>query len=310
MLRNIQVVAGSVATMFLLMAVGFFLTKRGMMNRETQSRMSKLLLYVVAPCIMIDTLLAEERGGETLHRLLVAGAALAATYALNIVLIQLCYRRKNADDRGVLRFASIYGNTGFMGIPLIQSVLGSSGMLVAVTSLAVFNITTWTHGNYQIGGRSQLSVKKAVLNPGVLGFLIAIALFLLNVELPGPVASAVSYLGSMNTPLAMIVIGSQMAEVDFRTLLKDGRLYVGSAVKLLVIPAINMLVLLPFGLDEVTYLAIVILAGCPVAGATALFSQMNGKDPSLAARLVTLSTILCIITLPLMSTVARLLLGL
>ena len=309
MLQNIQVVAGSVVTLFLLMAVGFFFSKKGMLSKETLSQMSKLLLSVVAPCIMVDTLLAEERNVETLRGLLISGAVLVGTYALNIIFVQLCFRRSQPDDRGVLRFGSIYGNTGFMGIPLIQAVLGEAGMLPTVVTLAVFNIATWTHGNCLIGGRQQLSAKKALLNPGIIGFVIAMVLFLLGVKLPGPVSSAVSFMGSLNTPLAMLIIGGQMAAVDFRTLLKDSRLYVASALKLLVVPLITMLVLLPFGLDEVTYMAIVILAGCPVAGATALFCQLNGKDPSLAARMVTLSTILCIITLPLVSTAARLLMG-
>ena len=92
-----------------------------------------------------------------------------------------------------------------------------------------------------------------------------------------------------------------MSAVDLPSVFREGRLYIISAIKLLVIPAITMLVLLPFHLDSVTYSAIAILAACPVAGATSLFSQMTGKDASLAARLVTLSTLLCIITLPLVA---------
>lgn len=307
MLNSIQVVGGSVLTLFLMMAVGFFLGKKGMLSKETLSQLSKLLLCIVAPCIMIDTFLAEERTAATVKGLLIAGGVLVATYVLNMVLAQLLFRR--SEDRGVLRFSSIYGNTGFMGIPLIQAVLGSAGMMPTVISLAVFNITTWTHGNVLIGGRKQLSVKKALLNPGVIGFVISIILFALQVKLPAPAAKAVSYIGSLNTPLAMVIIGAQMSAVDFRELFRDWRLYVVSALKLLAMPAITMLVMLPLDLEPVTFMAITILAACPVAGASSLFSQLNGKDPSLAARLVTLSTILCIITLPLVAAAAGLLSG-
>lgn len=309
MLHSIQVVGGSVLTLFLLMAVGFFFVKKGMLTKDALSQMSKLLLYVVTPCIMINTFVAEECNWKTVRTLLIAGSVLVGTYVLNMVLIQPWFRRASADDRGVLRFGSIYGNTGFMGIPLIQAVLGSVGMVPTVISLAIFNISTWTHGYVLIGGRKQLSAKRVLLNPGVIGFVIAIVLFAFGVKLPGPVASTVSFLGSLNTPLAMVIIGGQMAAVDFRELFRDRRLYAVSALKLLAIPAITMLVMLPFHLDPVIFTAVTILAACPTAGATSLFCQLSGKDPSLAARLVTVSTLLSIITLPLVSAVAGVLSG-
>jgi len=309
MLNSIQVVGGSVLTLFLLMAVGFFFVKKGILTKDALPQMSRLLLYVVAPCIMINTFVGEECNWETVRSMLIAGGVLVGTYVLNMLLIHPWFRRATPDDRGALRFASIYGNTGFMGIPLIQAVLGNAGMMPTVISLAVFNISTWTHGNVLIGGRKQLSVKKAFLNPGVIGFAIAVILFALRVKLPGPVTSTLGFLGNLNTPLAMVIIGGQMAAVDFRELFRDWRLYVVSAVKLLAVPAITMLVMLPLHLDPITYMAVTILSACPVAGATSLFSQMNGKDPSLAARLVTLSTLFCIITLPLVSAVAGLLCG-
>ena len=307
MLDSVLVVGGSVLTLFLLMAVGFVLGKLGILVKDTLSRMSKLLLCVVSPAIMIDTFLGEERTAATVRGLLIAGAVLVVTYVLNMLLVQLLFRR--SENRGVYRFAVIYGNTGFMGIPLIQSVLGSAGMMPTVISLAVFNISTWTHGNVLIGGRKQLSAKKALLNPGVVGFAISLVLFALQVKLPVPVAKAVSYVGSLNTPLAMVVIGAQMSAVDFRELLRDGKGWIVSALKLLAVPAVTMLVMLPLKLDPVVFMAIAILAACPVAGATSLFSQLNGKDPAPAARAVTLSTVLSILTLPVVAAVAGLLAG-
>lgn len=305
MIRDIQVVGGSVLTLFLMMAVGFFLGKRGKLSKQTLSQLSSLLLYVVCPAIMIDTFMVKVRTEETVHALLIAGAVMVGTYVLNMVLIQPWFRKATQDERGVMRFASIYGNTGFMGIPLIQAVLGDAGMIAAIVSLAVFNISIWTHGGYLMGGKTRISLKKALLNPGVIGFAIAILLFILQIKLPGPLVSAIGFVGDLNTPLAMVVIGGQMAAVNFRELFGDWRLYVVSAIKLLAMPLVTMLVLLPFGVDQVTYMAAAILAGCPVAGATSLFCQMTGKDTSLAARLVTLSTLLCIVSLPLVALMAK-----
>lgn len=308
MLESIQVVGGSVLTLFLLMAVGFFMGKRALLSPQALSQLSTLLLYIVCPIIMINTFLEQDHTSRTVRMLLVAGMVMVGTYVLNMILIPIFFRRTPRAERGVMQFSAIYGNIGFMGIPLISAVLGPEGMLVTVTGLAMFNISVWTHGAFLMGGRAEVSLKKALLNPGTIGFLVAIVLFGLHVELPGPVTDALGYIGDLNTPLAMVVVGAQMAAVDLPSLFRDRRVYGVTAVKLLLIPAVTMLVLLPFGLDRVTYTAAVILSGCPVAGTASLFCQLTGKDTGLAARFITLSTLLCIVTLPLTAMVAELLL--
>lgn len=307
MLNDLLTVGGSVLTLLLLIGVGFFLAKKGMLSKATLSQLSKVLLYVVCPAIMIDSLIAEKRNGETVRGLLIAGAVLVGTYVLNMVLIQAFFRKKAPENRGVLRFASIYGNTGFMGIPLVQAVLGESGMLIAVTCLVVFNISIWTHGAVLIGGKERASLKRALLNPGTIGFLIAIVIFAFGIRLPGPIVNAVGFMGNLNTPLAMVIIGGQMAAVDLKSLFKDTRLYATALIKLLVMPLVSLVVLLPFGLEPVVLIAVTILAGCPTAGATSLMCETMGKDSSLGAPMVTLSTIFSVITLPVVAAVARLL---
>ena len=303
MLQDLGLVAGNVLTLFLLMAAGFILARIGWLGEQTLDQMSKLLLYVVTPAIMIDTFQSREPTPEVLNELLVTGAALVGLYVVLWLLIAPWYRKQK--ERGVLRFGSIYGNAGFMGVPLIQTVLGEAGMLTTVIHLAIFNIATWTHGIYLMGGRSQFSLKKLVLNPGVLGFALALALFLLRVPLPSPVTKTISYLASLNTPVAMLVIGAQMAAVDWKSLFGDWRLFAVSGVKLLLMPALALALLLPLHLPEMTFRATVILMGCPVAGVTSLFCQTYAEDKSLGARLVTVSTALCILTLPLAALAAK-----
>ena len=183
----------------------------------------------------------------------------------------------------------------------------TAATMAAAMSLVVFNAVTFTHGVVLIGGKGSMSAKKIVLNPGTLGFLAAIALYLTGWRLPGPVNSAVGYLGSLNTPLPMIIIGGQMAHTDLPAVFREKKLYAASAIKLIGLPVLTALVLLPFRLDPVIYTTLVILSGCPTAGVTSLFSQNMGKDAGLAARQITLSTLLCIITLPLAALLAQLL---
>ena len=306
MLQQFQVVGGSVLTLFLLMAVGFVFGRLGLLSDSTLSQMSKILLNAVIPAAMIATFQAE-RTAEVDRQLLASFAALAGTYALYMLGCCLLFRGQPEGHRGILRFASIYGNVGFMGLPLIQSALGSAAAMTAAVSLVLFNVVTFTHGIFLIGGKDGLSAKKIVLNPGTLGCLAAIALYLTGWRLPGPVSSAVGHLGNLNTPLPMLIIGGQMAHTDLPSVFGDKKLYAASAIKLAGLPVLTALALLPFRLDPVIFTALVILSGCPTAGVTSLFSQNLGKDASLAARQVTLSTLLCIVTLPLAAVLAQLL---
>lgn len=306
MLDAFLVVGGSVLTLFLLMSVGFLFGRMGLLSGETLSQVSRVLLYVVTPCIML-TSFEVERTPQTQGQLLTALTAMVGVYILYMALSLILFPRAGEAHKGILRFAAVYGNAGFMGLPLIQSALGDEAMIAAVVGLAVFNTVTWTQGRALIGGPSELSLKKLALNPGILGFVGGLLLFFTGWRLPGPVDAAVGYLGSMNTPLAMVVIGGQMAQADLRKVFSTRKLYLTSAVKLLGLPLLTALVLLPFRVDPVVFTATVILAGCPTAGATSLFAQSMGKDAALAAQQITLSTLLCLATLPAAAVLAQLL---
>lgn len=306
MLDAFLVVGGSVLTLFLLMSVGFLFGRLGLLSGDTLSQVSRVLLYVVTPCIMI-TSFEVERTPESQNQFLTALLVMTGVYVVYMLLSAALFPREGKEHQGILRFAAVYGNAGFMGLPLIQSALGQEAMMAAVVGLAVFNTVTWTQGRALIGGPSELSLKKLALNPGILGFAVGLLLFFTGRRLPGPVDAAVGYLGSMNTPLAMVVIGGQMAQADLRRVFSTRKLYLTSAVKLLALPLLTAAVLLPFHIDPLIYVATVILAGCPTAGATSLFAQSMGRDSALAAQQVTLSTLLCLATLPAAAVLAQLL---
>ena len=159
MLDAFLVVGGSVLTLFLLMSVGFGFGRMGLLSGDTLSQVSRVLLYVVTPCIMI-TSFEVERTPQTQGQLTTALAATAGVYVLYMALSLILFPREGADQRGILRFAAVFGNAGFMGLPLIQSALGDEAMITAVVGFAVFNIVSWTQGRALMGGRSELSLKK------------------------------------------------------------------------------------------------------------------------------------------------------
>lgn len=225
--EHFLLVASQVGTLFILMAVGYVLSKIGKISRETLSQMTYLLLHVVVPCLMIDTLQIP----RSPHLVQVMGLCMLLTlglYLLMALIACLLFRRQNLNTRIVLRYGVVYGNIGFMGLPLIQAVLGDSGMVYGIVGQVGFTLFAWSHGVLLMGGKEGFSIKKLLFNPGIFGSVAGAAQFLLDIRLPAMAGDAVAFLGSMNTPLAMVVIGAQMAAVDLGATFRNLRLYVSA----------------------------------------------------------------------------------
>ena len=308
-LHNLMVVAGQVVTLFLLMGVGFVLSKLGRLSSDTLGQLSFLLLYVVIPCVIIDSLQVEP--DEALMRnMLLMFLLTAGYYVVFCSPLPLLFRSSPEDTRAVLRFGTVYANNGFMGIPLLQAVLGPSTAIFAVVATVTFNLAQWTHGVILMSGRKRLSLRQALLNPGTVGLAVGLVLFLTGLRLPSMVGSAVGFLADLNTPLPMVVLGAQMAGTDLRESFADRRLYLAAAVRLVAAPLLALVLLLPFRLDPTAYCACVILCAVPPAGATAMFAQKLRRDTALAAKLVSTLTLMSVVTLPLFAVLARRLSGL
>ena len=296
-------------TLFLLMGTGFVLKKRKRLTQPTQSQLSYLLMYLIAPCLIVDSMQIE-RTAELLRSTGMTAVACFIFFVIGTVIIPLLLRKKEPDTRDVLRFGAMYPNLGFMGFPLVRAVLGEGAMIYATIFLVVFQLYHWTHGVVVMGGSKNVSLKSAVLNPGVFGFCIGLLFFLLNIRLPWPVANAVSFISSLNTPIAMLVIGAIMADADILKLLKIPMLYVASAVKLIILPALTAIAVHPLGLDPLVYCTIVVLAATPSAGITSIFAERYERDSLSAAQLVSLATLLSIVTLPVFAALAQRIAGL
>lgn len=300
MLESLLTVAGQVVTLFLMMAVGFALVQFGLLTNVGLSQMSTLLLFVVAPCIVVDAVQRDDL--PSLAMLGIAALALGSYYVL-MPLSSLLFRREAPDKGAVLRVGTVYGNTGFMGIPLLTVLLGPQALIYGAVSVVLFNTSQWLHAAVVMGG--SFSLKKAFLNPGVIGLLLGLPFILFPIRLPETVGAAVSFMAGINTPLAMVVIGGQMASANLVATFTQPKLYLVSALKLMVIPALVAVVLLPFHLDPLLYCTCVILAATPTAGVTGIFAQKFGRDTATAAQLITLTTLLSILTLPIFAVLSQ-----
>lgn len=307
MLIDFLIVVGQVFTLFLMMGVGFLFAKKGWFSTATSSQCTKLILYVVGPCIII-TKLQIEASAAVVRTMLMAALGMALTYIVMIPLMQLFFRKENPDTAVVRRFGVVYANNSFMGLPLLAGVLGEEALLFGVISMLVFFLFQWTHGVMVMGGK--LNVRSAILNPGIIAIVIGVLFFAVGFYIPSPVYNAMEFMGDLNTPLAMVIIGAQMARADILGVLKKPKLYLTAALKLVFVPAITCLLLLPLRLEPLSFCACVVLSACPTAGVTSMFAQMFHRDEETSAQMVTLSTLLSIITLPVFAVLARQISGL
>lgn len=304
MLERFFVVLSQVSTLFFIMAVGYLLGKLDKINEAGTKQMSTVLVYFATPCVIIDSFQTD--WDEAMLRTLGIGTlAMVGCFVFYILSGYLFFRREERDLQAPLRFGAIYGNTGFIGLPLVEAVLGKEALIYGVMAMVIFNVCIFTHGVAMMGGREVLSPRKVLFSPGLVAVAIGLPLFLTRTALPGPIGAGIRYIGNLNTPLAMVVIGAQMARADLLRTFREKKLYTAAAVKLLLMPLLTALVLLPLKLDATFYIAAVILGGAPSAGLTSMLSEQYGRDVEHAAQLVSLSTLLSIFSLPVMAVLAE-----
>lgn len=299
MLHSFSIVFGQVLSLFIMIAVGFAMYKAKRITDTGVSQMTDLLLYAVTPCVVFNAF--NRPFDPATARSIAVFAAVSAVFLVFCIFAgMLLYRGSDRSSRAVLRFSAVFSNCGFMGIPLAGAVCGEKGTLYASIFVVLFNLIQWTYGFAMMSGE-RLSIKKAIINPCVLGLFAGLPVFLLSASVPAPVENAVSMLAALNSPLAMVVIGAHLAKADLVSTLKDTRCYPASLIRLVLMPTVIMpaVVAMPW-LDSYQKLTLAVMFGAPVAASCALFATKFRRDSELASRLVALSTLFSMITLPLL----------
>lgn len=297
MLQNFLTVGQQVLIIFILIAIGFICGKTKMIKEDGAVCITNIVLYVVTPCVMIEAF-QREFDPSMLKNLAIAVAAAFCVHLFSIIVAKRLIHDKDKSRETVMRFSIIFSNCGFMCLPLEQALLGEDGVFYGGAFVAVFNIVLWSYGLIMMGGsKKELSVKKLVLNPGILGVLIGLIFFLFSVQLPEIVMSPISFLSDLNTPLPMLVIGYYLYKSDLRQSLSDKKAYFAIALRLVAIPLLSLAILYLCGVRGTLLLSTVIAVSAPVAASTTMFATKFKKDIALSVNLVSLSTIFSVFTM-------------
>ena len=287
--------------MFLYMFAGFALYQSGKITAKGSRELASLLLWLIIPAVLINSFCMEFSPAK-LMEFLQSALLGALSLLLSMAAARLLFR-----DAPIDQFAAAFSNAGFIGIPLVQAAIGAEAVFYLVGMIALLNMLQWTYGvGILTGERSATSPKNILLNPIMAGVAIGLVLFLtgLGTHLPEVVSTSLKGLSAMNAPMAMLVLGTYLAQSDWKGMFFKLRLYWTSVVRLLVIPALTLLLfrLIPLPVDM--RLTLFIASSAPIGANVAVYVQLHDMDYPYACQTVALSTLLSILTLPVLMIVA------
>lgn len=287
--------------MGLLMLVGFVSTKKKWIDLGGTRQLGALLLNVVVPVLIINSFIRDFKLED--FKLLGIASFFALVWHILFILLSNLFFKKNER---IERTSLVFSNLGFFGIPIIASVLGSDAVFYLIGPMIVFWMFFFTYGENVLTGNNKLEVKKLLLNPGVISALIGIILYISNFALPSIVVSTMGYISALNTPLAMIVMGCYLAHTDLNYF-KNVGVWKVSLLRLVVLPLL-VIILFKFVDSSIWTLKYITLicVSAPVASSLPILAQQHDLDYKFSAAIVCLSSLLVMITLPIMSYVGLL----
>lgn len=280
--------------MFLMMAVGIVLIRAKMLDAQSVSRIANIAVYVSTPAVVLNSLATTFDMDRLVGGIWCFSLSALFTAASGVVARLVFRDRKRVAQVGVL-----VSNMGFLGVPLVESVVGEEYVFYVSACIAAQIPFIWSYGLWLITqDRSTISLRRIVTNPSIIAVVVGVALFLCSVSLTGVLEVAVSDMANLNTGLAMLILGSYLAQTDIRSLLRDTSLYLANFLRLVVVPALCVAVLAVLPLSTPIKLTVLIANSAPCGTTSALFSQLFGGDYRYGAGLVSSSTLLSLVTLP------------
>jgi predicted permease len=282
------------------MFFGVVAKKKNIITEEVEKSMSSILIRIGMPAMVLSSS-AIAYDSEILPNMLSIFLITVSSYALIIIfgMLNSSLFKFEKSTGNVYISLIVFANVGFMGYPVARALYGDIGVFYTSIVNLVFSAMMWTYGILLYNSKEKLNLK-SLLNIGTISSLLGIVLFLLQITIPAPVLSALDLTGKMTTPLSMLVIGAMIANVNIKDLFNDWKVYWLSFVKLLVIPLITAFLLKLFNFNDMVVSLCTVMAAMPSAATNAIFAKEFNVNPSFASIGVFFTTLLCIVTLPLM----------
>lgn len=297
-LAEFLMIIDPVAVLMILIATGYAAYRLGILDRHATHKISLFLLNVSIPALIIVSMQIPPSAALLSNTLIFCiGVVVFYLFAVIVAYIGSSLFTMGEMRRGVFSFGILFGNIGFMGFPIAAALFGPESIFYVAIANLIFNLLIFSAGIVMITGRYEFNLK-LLINPGITASLLGLVLFLLEIRIPSPAIDAMRLLGDLTTPLAMLIVGSFLATFPVREMIGDRTVFTGAALRLLLLPAGTYLLLSPLIDDPLVLGILVLLAAMPVGSMTVIFADIYGSDERFASQLVFLSTIVSLLTIP------------
>ncbi len=297
-----SVIFRQMCMIFLLIAVGYIACKRGIADDRAGKAVSAIVVNICNPALMLTSVL-ESGGGISNEKLLLAAGAGLGIYACLFLAGQVLplFFGKDSLERDQYTLMVLFGNIGFIGIPVISAVLGTEVLIYVIICNIIFNILIYTYGRYLVYRHSgQTTVRSGgIVNTGTVVGVACVLLFIFKPHLPEVLVKSVDYVGSATTFLSMLVIGISLADMPLGKIFRETRLYIYILVRHILLPIAMGWVLGLLIRDTEMVGTFVLLIGMPVANMPLMMCEETGVDGTLLSKGIVLSTLCSLVTIPL-----------
>jgi len=301
-MNYISTLINQIIVMFLLIGLGIFVQKKEMFSEKFIKELGTFLFTVVSPFMMINTYMIAYSSEKT-KQVLLSFAIAAIIYLFQIVITKFVLGSEQAREE---RYAVVICNCGFFGLPVVLTVCGSDVGILVIPVITFNIILQMTYGNYIMSGdKKSISLKAILTNVNVIGSIIGIAFYFLRLPIIAPIKSTVSSLASLVAPISCFLIGVDIANTNIKAFFQDKIGFIAIGIRQILVPLV-VIILLKFVSNDyyLLKLSLVIVFSTPPAAGTSVFARKFNKDYEQASRLVCVGTLLTLVTMPLMSTIA------
>ena len=285
--------------LLIMIGAGYFMAKKDMLDSHTNTQMSKMIVNVFNPMLILASA-ANSAGQVSLGTIGLVGIIALGMFAVFIAvgMVLSPFFDKSPQQRKIFQEMFVFSNLGFIGIPVVSSILGEEYVVYVTEFILIYTILLYTYGVGLLNRKFSLSALKEMVNPGTVLSLAALVIIIWEIQVPDFLKTAASYMGNATSPLALIAIGFQLAKADLKKIFGQLRLYVFAVVKLLVLQLL-LLPLLKLMTSDVHLISVcMVMFGMPVGNIPLMLGMQKGIDVSTGSAAIILTTVLCVFTIP------------
>lgn len=302
LLFDFQTLLTTVITMFIILIIGYLARKIGYVNDVSSKFLSNFIICVAQPFMLFGAIITIEYSIDNIKTgafIIIFGIIIHIILA--VIAFAATLKFKESNERRLTEYSMIFANCGFLGFPILKSMFGDMGLFWGSFYVIVFNLMSWTYGMYVLSktcSAIKMSFVKIFVNYGTTPCLIGLAVFFTRVKLPSPVMNAIDYMGSLCTPLTLIIVGGLIATIPIRQLFTNFKIFYLALFKLFINPIVIALLCKLIGLETDMILFGTVMAALPTAANTVMFSERFEIKSDYAAHGVGMTTLLSSFSIP------------